>query len=332
MTTKSSGWIDTHVHAVPPAYRTALKKADLGPRIRIPEWSPEMAISMMDRAGIDGSVVSLSVPGAHLGDDQAARSLARSVNTEFAEIGALHPRLGAFATLTLPDVEGSCREAEYALDVLKLDGIGLLASYGKLYLGDPALDPLMDVLDARGAAVLVHPNNHPSTQAVHLTVPNFLVEFVFDTTRAAVNLVLSGVTDRYPNIRFILSHAGGTLPFVSWRIAEIVERQLQVKPFTDHYSIPLLEKAAVPLTREDIFARFKRFYYDTALSANAAPLSSLSQIADPSRILFGSDWPYCSEEMVADMQAGLRALPQAFVTDPQAVKSDNARRMFPRFQ
>jgi len=323
--------IDTHVHAVPPSYRQALTEAALGPRIRIPDWSPEMAIAMMDRHQISASVLSLSVPGAHLGDDNKARALARRCNEEFAEIAERNPgRLGAFATLTLPDVEGACREAEYALDVLRLDGIGLLASYGELYLGDPRFDPLLETLNERSAVVHIHPNNHPSTQSVKLNVPNFLMEYLFDTTRAAVNLVFSSALDRFPNIKFILSHAGGTVPYIAWRLSEIATRQLQVAPFNEHYSVPLVKANEGHLSFEDVTSRLRRFYYDTALAAGPQTFGALREVADPDRILFGSDWPYCSEPMVDDMKRALDETAGCSRADMTAIEHGNAARLFPR--
>ena len=322
--------IDVHFHSVPRAYAKALADSALGPHIRIPEWSPDLALRTMDQLGIQAAITSLSVPGCHLGDAAMARSLSRAVNEECAEFCARQPkRLGAFATLPIPDMEGACAEAIHALDVLKQDGIGLLANYDGVYLGDPSFDPLFEVLNARRAVVAIHPNNHPAGAQIHLRVPGFLMEYLFDTTRAAANLVFSGAMDRYPDIKFILSHAGGTLPFISWRLAEIAERQLAASPFKERFQIPLVADNRGQVTKDFVLARLKRFYYDTALAAGPQTFGALREVADPSRVLFGSDWPYCHVEMGEDMVASLDATLSA--AEKPAVARDNALKLFPRF-
>jgi predicted TIM-barrel fold metal-dependent hydrolase len=322
--------IDVHFHSVPKAYAKALAESALGVHIRIPEWSPDLALKTMDANGIATAITSLSVPGCHLGDDAKARSLSRAVNEECAEFVGQNPaRFGCFATLPVPDMDGACAEAIHALDVLKLDGIGLLANYEGMYLGDPAFDPLFDILNQRHAVVAIHPNNHPAGSLIKLRVPGFLMEYLFDTTRAAANLVFSGALDRYPNIKFVLSHAGGTLPFISWRLAEISERQLAVSPFKERFQIPLIEDHEGHVNRDLIFSRLRRFYYDTALAAGPQTLGALRQVADPSRILFGSDWPYCPTEMGGDMVESLDATLTA--AEKPAVDRGNALKLFPRF-
>jgi len=326
--------IDVHCHFMPPAYRAAL--ASLGPTIRTPEWTAQGAVDFLDRHGFAAAVLSLSVPGVHLGNDAAARTLARRCNEDAAAYIQQHPRrLGAFATLPIPDVEGACEEARHALDVLKLDGIGLLASYNGTYLGDATFDPILEVLDERSAVVLVHPNNHPSTrlvrEGINKGIGNFLVEFLFDTTRAALNLLYSNSLDRFPRIRFILCHAGGTLPYVAWRIAEITARQMTVPPWDTQYPSPFMNRNAGDTTPELIALQFRRFWYETALSVGPQTFGSLNAVAAPDRILFGSDWPYCPDDMTVDMT---RALNAETASDPlrhAAVARGNALRLFPRF-
>lgn len=329
----NAGHIDVHCHFMPPAYRAAL--ASLGPTIRTPDWTAQGAVDFLDRHGFAAAVLSLSVPGVHLGDDAAARTLARRCNEDAAAYVQRHQgRLGAFATLPIPDVEGACDEACHALDMLKLDGIGLLASYDGTYLGDAAFDPILEVLDERSAVVLVHPNNHPSTRSVRdgisKGIGNFLVEFLFDTTRAALNLLYSNSLDRFPRIRFILCHAGGTLPYVAWRIAEITARQMTVPPWDTQYPSPFMDRHTGKVTPELILSQLRRFWYETALSAGPQTFGSLNAVAAPDQILFGSDWPYCPDDMTTDMT---RALDTETGSDPQrhaAITRGNALRLFPR--
>lgn len=319
---------------MPVAYREAL--TNLGPTIRTPDWSVQDAVAFLDRHDFAAAVLSLSVPGVHLGDDAAARRLARRCNEEAAAWIGRHPRrLGAFATLPIPDIQGACDEACHALDVLKLDGVGLLASYDGIYLGDPLFDPVLEVLDQRSAVVLVHPNNHPSTrlvrEGINKGIGNFLVEFLFDTTRAALNLLYFDCLDRFPRIRFILCHAGGTLPYVSWRVAAITARQMTVPPWDTQYPSPFMERHAGNITPEFMLHQLGRFWYETAISAGPQTFGSLRALAAPERILFGSDWPYCPDDMTRDMTRALDEQADLDAATRSAIARGNALSLFPRF-
>jgi predicted TIM-barrel fold metal-dependent hydrolase len=268
----------------------------------------------MDANAIAASVLSVSQPGVHFGDSTAARRLARQCNDYFAELRDAFPRrFGAFGVTPLPDVDGAAAEAVHALDVLKLDGIGLLASYGETFLGDEMFDPLLTVLNERGAVVFVHPNLHPSSRALDLKLPGFLVEFPFDTTRAAVNLIFAGALERFRDIRFVLAHAGGTLPYLAWRLRAGL----------------MIDAQFAHLSPGQIEAAVRHFWYDTALSAGPGMLAALSEVADPGRILFGSDFPYSPPRLVS-----LQAATLAENTDPEqqrAIANGNALTLFPRF-
>jgi predicted TIM-barrel fold metal-dependent hydrolase len=330
----SAGRIDVHCHSMTPAYRSAIQ--NLGAIIRTPEWSPQMALDFQDRHGIAAGVYSLSVPGTHHGDNAKARVLARRVNEEAAEYVGKNPkRFGAYATLPVPDMDGACEEAIHALGAMKLDGVGLLASYDGVYLGQPMFNSLFDVLNKHSAVVLIHPNNHPTTvevkKGISPGIGNFLIEFLFDTTRSALNLMFTGALERYPNIRFILAHAGGTLPYVSWRLADIIHRQMTVPPWDTQYPSPFMERHGARMTKEVVFAQLRRFWYETALAAGPSSIGSLEVVADPQRIVFGSDWPYCPGDMADDMIA---ALGDDNMLDPKrraAIERDNALKLFPRF-
>ncbi len=270
----------------------------------------------MDSQDIQAAVMSVSTPGTHLGDDAEATTWARKVNDYAAEIVKDRPdRYGFFATLTLPDVDAALNEAARALDELGADGIVLLANHRGIYLGEPAFEPLMAELGRRGTTVFVHPSELPGPLVPGL--PPYAADFLLDTTRAATNLVLSGTTTRHPDIRFILSHGGGFLPYAAHRIALALEAHQQVsgvQPVMDH---------------ETVLAELRRFYFDTALSSNPDTLPTLLAFADPTRITFGSDFPYATPEMSAYFTKQLDAYPQ---DDHQrtAINHGNAQALFPR--
>ena len=210
------------------------------------------------------------------------------------------------------DIDAAIAQARYCLETLRFEGISLFASYGEKFLGDGAFDPLLRYLDSRHAVVHVHPSLHPSSRSLDLPWPGFMIEYPFDTTRAAVNLLFSGALERFPNIRFILSHAGGTLPFLAWRLSVA----------------PMIDKRLKQRTREEIFAGLKAFWYDNALASGAAPMDALSRIAAPERIVFGSDWPFCNDRVVTEEVADFTApdfLPPQTIA---MIARDNALRLF----
>src|SRR5262245_52728778 len=197
--------IDVHFHLIPPFYQDAVYAAGAGPAIgRYPEWSPERALEQMDASGIEVALTSLAQPGLQFCDPSEAGALARRCNEYASELCARWPkRFGALATVPMWDPREAVAEIDYALDRLRHQGVCLFASYGEKFLGDPQFDPLLEALDARAAVVLVHPALHPSSRKLELPWPGFMMEYVFDTTRAAVNLVFSGAIERFSRIRFV---------------------------------------------------------------------------------------------------------------------------------
>lgn len=270
--------VDVHHHVVPPFYANLLRAKGMeAGGLPIPEWSQEAALNLMDAHEIEVSIMSLSTPGAHLGDDAEARRIAREVNEFAAGVVARNSdRFGFFATLTAPDVEGAIAEAAYALEKLNADGVVLLANTHGEYLGTPELDPLFAELDKRSAVVFVHPSTLPGPDVPG--IPPFAIDFLLDTTRAATNLVRNGVVQRFPNLKIILAHAGGFVPYAAERIA-----------------MTLSFVARRPLG--DLLEDLRSFYFDTALSPPTA-LPSLLAFAQPDHVLFGSDWPYAPAPVV----------------------------------
>jgi predicted TIM-barrel fold metal-dependent hydrolase len=268
--------VDAHLHVHPPAYVEALRALPGGlPPMPIPTLAG--AREHMARFGIDAAVVSAGPPGVFFGDRAQARELARVVNEFEAELVRAEPeRFAALASLPLPDVDAALAELAHALDVLGLDGVWLPTNVGGTYLGEPALEPLFDELERRGAYVLVHPSFPPYRPP--LEWPVWLVELPFETTRALVQLLYSGTLDRCPSVRLQLAHLGGTVPFLAERIASLVEREPRFR-------------AAIGGEPASYLARL---WYDTGL-ANARPgLAATEAVAPLERIVFGTDWPYAA--------------------------------------
>lgn len=310
--------LDIHHHLVPDFYVSTLERRGLQALhgAGFPKWSTGRSLELMDRYGIAAAVASISSPGVYQGDASLAASLARQCNEFAARMVQEHPdRFGFFAALPLPAVEPALQEAVYALDTLKADGLVLLASSGEQFLGDPDLEELMAELNRRKAVVFVHPNIHPSSTALRLDIPGFYIEFMFDTTRAVANLIFSGSLERHPDIRWILAHAGGTVPFIAWRLALA---NLEPK---------LLEKAP-----RGVQAYLSSFYYDTALSPSAPAMKALLELVPPGQILFGSDYPYAPEPLVAKEIQDFERLDVLDEAAKRLIQRGSGLALFPRFR
>jgi 6-methylsalicylate decarboxylase len=307
--------IDVHFHYLSPQYREEMVNTvgAFSDGFPAPHWSADETLAMMDRVGIATGMLSVSSPGVHFGNDARARALARSVN-EFAArtIGEHRGRFGGFASLPLPDVEGALQEIEYALDTLKLDGVVMLTNLNGVYLGDKRLDPVFDELNRRGAVVFIHPTSPVCWQQSALGYPRPMIEFTFDSTRAVVNLIFGGTTTRCPKVRFIVPHAGGTLPFLARRIGMFGRAGLA---------------AGAPISAED---HLRRLYYDLAGSPGSNALAPLLEMTERSHILYGSDYVHTPEALVS---AHLNELLESKLLTPddfRAIARGNALALFPQ--
>ncbi|GGV39958.1 amidohydrolase family protein [Streptomyces griseoflavus] len=303
--------IDVHQHVVPDFYRDELAKAGIADASgrALPDWSPESALRVMDLLGTTTSIVSVSTPGTgFLTEPAEATDLARRLNDHSATLASDHAgRFGFFATLPMPDADASAAEAVRALDDLRADGVTLLANNRGTYLGADGQHALWQTLNDRGAVVFVHPAQLPAPPVDG--IPAFAADFLLDTTRAAYLLVRNGIPRRYPHVRFILSHAGGFVPYSSHRMALTIAN----------------DTARSPL---DVLDDFRSFYFDTALSSSPAALPTLLAFARPGHVLFGSDWPFAPTPAGQYFASGLDGN-----VDPgtlKAVNRTNAEALFPR--
>jgi predicted TIM-barrel fold metal-dependent hydrolase len=305
--------IDVHQHLVPPVWRTVLAERGLDSGgAAIPAWSAHSAISMMDTQSIATGILSVTAPGVHLGNDSQARALARSVNDFGAELVKDRPdRIGMFASIPLPDVDAALYEAEYALDVLGADGVVLMSNVHGRYLGDADFEPLWAELNRRAAVVFIHPAE-PALARVHGT-PAPLLDYVFDTTRTAVDLALSGTMDRYRDVKVILSHGGGFVPYAAYRFSTLATMLFDLSHDKDR-----------------IIRDLKRFYFDTALAASPSSLPSLLTFAEPGHILYGSDWPFAPEPAGMVFNQYLDAHSYDDHHQHSAINRGNAEILFPR--
>lgn len=304
--------IDIHHHLFSPAYVAELAKANQAPPI-VKNWSVAKTLDDMAKAGVATAMLSVTTPQVSFTDAANARRIARESNEWTAKLARDNPgRFGSFAMLPMHDTDSALRELEYALDVLKADGIGLLTSYGDKWLGHASFAPVMNEINRRKAILYTHPTAADCCRNLQPEVPPTVVEFGTDTTRTIVDIVFSGTAARCPDINFIFSHAGGTLPFLTERLLKM----------------PVLDPKLAPRVPNGVLHELKRFYYDTAWSAHPGALASLTKLVSVSQILLGSDYPYRTG---ADNVQGLRDYGFSDA-DLQAITRGNALRLMPKWK
>lgn len=265
----------------------------------------------MDKQGVVTAALSLTTPGVWFGDAHAAAQTARRVNEYAANLVRSHPaRFGLFAVIPLPDAEGSLREIEYAFSALSTDGIGLMTSYDDKWLGDPIYEPVFEELNRRKAVVFVHPTTGLCCRTLLPDVNPIMLEIPQDTTRAVTNLLFSGTFTKYKDVRFIFSHAGGTVPMM-------VSRMRQYAPANIGKSAP-----------NGIEYELRRLYYDIAGTADRPAIAALTSLVPTTQILFGSDHPFVP---LAETAEGVTRLGFS-ESDLQRIIHDNALRLMPRLK
>jgi predicted TIM-barrel fold metal-dependent hydrolase len=286
-----NGLIDVHAHFLLPEYVTAAERAGhLRPdgMPAWPVWNADRHLQLMDRTGIAKSILSVSSPGVHFGDDFRAQVLARRMNEAAAELGKDHPgRFGFFASLPLPDVSGALVELEHAYDVLGADGVILNSNAGGQYPGDPSWEQLWRALNERAAVVFLHPTSPPQWRQVSLDRPRPMIEFLFDSARAVTDLVLTGILTRYPRIRFVVTHAGGVIPLLGDRL--------------DLYRDTFNPTSGLPSVTDQL----KHLWYDVAGTPVPNQLPALQAVAGTDHLLYGSDHCFTPSEAVAGQIAAL---------------------------
>jgi predicted TIM-barrel fold metal-dependent hydrolase len=299
--------IDVHHHYLAPVQREAFVKVRAG---NLPDWSVQKSLDDMDKGGVQTAVVSAVQPGVWFGETEPARKLAREVNDYGAQMARDHKgRFGLFAAIPLPDAEGSLKEVEYALDTLHADGIGLFTSYKDKYLGDPAFVPVLEELNRRKAVVYVHPVTPGCCGHVVKGVPPSVIEYATDTTRTVTSLIFgeAGSAFRFPDIRWIWSHSGGTLPFLTGRLIRLAKERKDAR----------LPDGPLPILR--------KYYYEVAQGNTPGQLAALMKLVDISQVLFGSDFPYREAAEAVD---GLRDY-KFSAADAAAIDHGNAMKLMP---
>ncbi|MET9775554.1 amidohydrolase family protein [Streptomyces sp. NPDC006367] len=316
---EGTGFVDVHAHFVTDSYVRQAKAAghELPDGVPAwPSWSAEAHLEIMDRAGIRTAILSVSSPGVHFGDDAAARRLAREMNEEAARTAAGHPgRFGFFASLPLPDVDGTLAEIAYAFDELGADGVVLETNTHGVYLGDSRLEPVLAELGRRGAVVFLHPTSPVCWEQSALGRPRPMVEFIFDTARTVTDLLMAGTLERHPGLEVIVPHCGGALPVLADRINGFMK-------------LFLPDRAG---DAPDAVEQLRRLHYDIAGPAFPRQVPALLSLVDPDRLLYGSDYCWTPAHGVDAHVATVDAAPvPAGAGSWRSLTTANAHRLLPR--
>lgn len=298
--------IDVHGHLTPPIVIETVGAAELG---NFAKWTPEMALEQMDKLGI--ATAMLSVPPHY--DPKTVDRVARPSNEYGARLASDHKgRFGNFAFLPMPHVDATLKEIEYVFDTLKLDGVGMYTNYGDKWIGDAAFNPVFEELNRRKAIVFTHPITANCCGNLLANVGDGTIEWQTDTTRAIANMLFNGAAMRYPNVRVIFSHGGGTMPYLVERFTAAARSPKMAAQFPQGFS-----------------GAAAKFFYDTAWTSNPVAMGALRKVVPLSQIVFGTDYPARS---MADHVKGLTECGIFDAKELQQVQRENALALFPRFK
>jgi len=270
----------------------------------------------MDEYGISVCILS-SLISADNATGQKARDIVRRANETLAEIVSTHPsRFGAVAALPALDPDGALAEISYALDTLKLDGIATSTSHNETYLGEPQFDPWLEELNRRSATLFIHPVTTKAGSTLLMGLHDSVVEFMFESTRMIINMVVTGSKKRFSQIKMIATHGGGTIPFLVSRI-QTLEHTFGVGP------------GRLALSPGEIRDGMASFYYDLTAATSEEQLFAILKLAPVSQLLMGLDFPLMPKSSFAPAISDVRRYPAFSEADLRSISYENAFCLFP---
>ena len=284
----AQGVIDVHSHIITPEFVYSLENEGrlLDEGFPLPKYNVKNHLKWMDEAGVQTSVLTLAAP------QPSSAEVVRQTNEAAARIKKEHPGRYLFcAALPLPDVNAAIREAIYALDTLKADGIKLATNVDGQYLGAPELDTLFSVLNERKAVVILHPHRpEPVNRQVMQQTPLAMQEYLSETTRAVSNMISRNVLARYNNIKVVVPHCGAYLPLAIPRMKSLT---------------PVMQ-ANKMVGEIDYEANLRALYYDLAGAHSPEVIRMLLTITTPDHLLYGSDYPYVAPQVLKQSLARMK--------------------------
>jgi 6-methylsalicylate decarboxylase len=321
---KHHGVIDVHHHFWAPEYLKVQNDWSAAHHVRpyaaMEKWTPEVSLAEMDKNGVRTSVLSLASisDGFWDLDPQSADKTVRA-SVDFAKkMQSDHPgRFGLFAPLSMIDIDSSLKQIEYAFDQAHADGIGIQSSCRSVYPGDPVNAPLWEELNKRKAVVFLHGPNPSCCSGLDVgpAVNPSVVEVTFDMTRAALSLLTTGTLARYPDIKWLLSYGGGALPYLAGRIDAFVNGSMRFQG----------GKPPKEIAPEGVFAALGKFYFDTVNVTAEPSWKALTDLAQPTHIVYGTDYLYFNNSQLDAIDQRVKSSKQK-----RMILSENARRLLPR--
>ena len=313
--------IDVHTHVISKTYLEALASEGItSGKIGFPmqEWNLEQRLAEMDTFGVQAQVLSVSSPGLRFWSGDQAAALARTLNEELAEIVRAHPRrFGAYATVPLPDVSTALKEITYCLDELKMDGVCLMTNYEGRYPGDPDFAPVMEELNRRKAVVFMHPTESVCIDELKFGYPAPMIEYPFESTRMVVSLLDSDTISRCPDIKFIVSHGGGTLSITEPRILELAPMKHRLSPADSAVLANKLKEQIATL------------YFDMAIVCFPPTLAAIQLSHDSSKLMMGFDQPFIPASAIGKAKQTLQEFKAFSQEEHESIDFRTALVLFP---
>ncbi|AJH00087.1 hydrolase [Clostridium beijerinckii] len=274
----------------------------------LPPWDMQIDEEAMNRMGITGALLSLPV--------SASPEITRQMNNFMAQFVSYNPKkYGMLACLPTEFVDDALKEIDYAYGTLKVDGFSIPSNTKGIYIGDDCMDEILAELNRRSAVVLLHPTKPAGANESLFVKDMSIYEFPFDTTRAMMDLIYRGKIQKYPNIKWIVSHAGGTIPYIAYRLSTVAQ-----------------ENKASSLSSDEVLASLKSLYYDLALSTSPSIFSTLKELVGASHILFGTDFPLRYEKGVTESIKQFNNYSGFNEGEKHKIMSETAKELFPRFR
>ncbi|NHJ47323.1 MAG: amidohydrolase [Asgard group archaeon] len=315
--------IDMHHHTIPPFYRSALEKSGvkIAAGLAIPEWSPEIAIKVLNKNKISLAMTSI-LPGVYFPNSP---DIVRKCNEYAAELKNRFPtRFGAFASLPMLDSEKALNELDFVLDELQLDGVALVSNFDGKYLGDQQFEEVIAELNRRKITVFVHPS-----EPLDPDIPEefcWAIDSALDTTRAVMSLLYSGYLERYSNVNFILSHVGGIVPYLAKRIAlgQLEESNKMKFDLGMFDYLPNFQKV------NNGIELLKKLYYDTLAPARNAAYKTVLDLVDHTHLVLATDYVWLPKNFLPLKIAEVK---RYFDNESlRAIFQDNPLRLFPHLR
>ncbi|MHB8619147.1 MAG: amidohydrolase family protein [Chloroflexota bacterium] len=274
-------------------------------------WTVDHRLELMEKLGVDYQVLSLSIPQAYEGDAGTRRDLARLANDFFAEQVERHPnRFLAFASLPLPDIEGSLRELARCVDGLGMVGVCLGSHVNGRRYDDPLFTPLFDEIDRRGLPVFLHPMIAECSANLEDYNLNATLGFIMDTGMTVLRMVFGGMFEKYRRFKLVVPHLGGMLPYLFGRIEGA---------YRSHPACKAIPRSPIEYMKE--------FYYDL-VSYHVPSIHMATDLFGADHLLLGSDYPFG----LGDVHMAIQSIYDAGFSEADQAKifGENARKLLGR--